>query len=77
MSDTIPGGYYIGANGKAHDANGNPIPLRAEDEVTAVETKAPTPEADAPEALGEGTEPAAVAVPAAKANKSNKANKGK
>lgn len=23
----IPGGYYIGADGKPHDANGNPIPV--------------------------------------------------
>ena len=25
MAETIPGGYYIGADGKPHDANGNPI----------------------------------------------------
>lgn len=25
MSNTIPGGYYIGINGKAHDANGKEI----------------------------------------------------
>lgn len=28
MSTTIKGGYYIGTDGKPHDANGKPIPFR-------------------------------------------------
>ena len=27
MATTIPGGYYIGTDGKPHDAHGNPLPL--------------------------------------------------
>lgn len=28
MAETIPGGYYIGANGQPHDANGKPLSPR-------------------------------------------------
>ncbi len=31
MSETIAGGYFLDPGGKsAHDANGNPVPLRVE-----------------------------------------------
>ncbi len=42
-SNTIPGGYYIGTDGKPHDAHGNPIPER---KAVAVE---PEPVMAAPE----------------------------
>jgi hypothetical protein len=29
-SNSIVGGYYIGTDGTAHDANGKPLPLREE-----------------------------------------------
>ena len=32
MADTIPGGYYIGTDGKPHDANGNPISVNSAQE---------------------------------------------
>ena len=27
MATTIPGGYYLGTDGKPHDAHGNPLPV--------------------------------------------------
>ncbi len=33
MADTVPGGRYLGPDGKLHDANGNPIKGGAEGDV--------------------------------------------
>ena len=30
MATTVPGGYYLGTDGKPHDAEGRPLPVRAE-----------------------------------------------
>jgi hypothetical protein len=30
MADTIPGGYYLGTDGKPHDANGRPIAKKSD-----------------------------------------------
>lgn len=43
---TIPGGYFIGADGKPHDANGEPVKERSESSIKAEVAKAA--EADAP-----------------------------
>lgn len=60
MATTIPGGYYLGTDGKPHDANGKPLPVRVL-----------TP----PVEVVKDDLPAAVAAPAAPAKKSQKAGK--
>lgn len=43
MATTIPGGYYLGTDGKPHDAHGNPLPVAGDaptvpsEDMTAVE----------------------------------------
>lgn len=41
MAQTIPGGYYLGANGQPHDANGKPLPLMKAEEPVSTETVQP------------------------------------
>ena len=43
MAETKPGGYYIGANGQPHDANGKPL-LKIQEETVTVETVQPSVE---------------------------------
>lgn len=55
MPETIPGGYYIGTNGKPHDANGNPIELNIESKVVpAVEKPARVDDAEIKKAKSKG-----------------------
>ncbi len=28
LDETVPGGYYLGVDGRPHDAEGNPLPQR-------------------------------------------------
>lgn len=45
MATTIKGGYYLDADGNAHDAHGNPVPKRRR------ASEAPPPEVDEVAAL--------------------------
>lgn len=40
MAETIAGGYYLGADGQPHDANGKPLPKKSESAVKAEAEKA-------------------------------------
>lgn len=53
MAETQPGGYYIGTDGTAHDANGNPVELVSLPADPVVEA-APDPIVDAPAPKGKG-----------------------
>lgn len=40
MAETIPGGYYLGADGEPHDANGKKIPKKSESALESEKEKA-------------------------------------
>lgn len=53
MAETIAGGYYIGEDGRPHDAWGRPLPdlsVAPEDQAIAVARPADEPNAPAPPA---------------------------
>ncbi len=48
MSTTVPGGYYLGTDGKPHDADGRPLPVREEPKPEAEQTPESAPAAKEP-----------------------------
>lgn len=60
---TIPGGYYIGTDGKPHDANGNPITQEvrtAKKEKTVEAQESPAPQGEEGEQSVEAQESSAL-----------------
>ena len=81
MSDTIPGGYYLGADGEPHDAFGNKVAKQSDKaleqakegpgELTAEQEEALRQQAA--QAQAQSTAPVLVAAPVAKAKRAKKA----